>query len=86
MAAAVLMPAAVAARALLPTIVMTRPIRVHDRMNWPIDDGGEEIQRLDRDAGDAPLEHLQAFAARIDALPAGGERRRRRSAATGRRC
>ena len=35
MAAAVLMPAAVAARALLPTIAMTRPIRVHDRMNWP---------------------------------------------------
>ena len=73
MASAVLTPAAIAARRLLPTMTISRPIRVHDSTNWPIDHGRKKIQRLDRDAGDAALEHLQAFAARIDALPAGRE-------------
>ena len=37
--------------------------------------GGKEIKRLDRNAGDAPLEDLQPLPAGIDALPAGRERR-----------
>ena len=36
MAAAGLDAGGMAARGLLPTITMARPIRVHDRMNWPM--------------------------------------------------
>ena len=52
MAAAVLMPATVAARGLLPTIAMARPIRVHDKIELADHDGGEKDHRLDRDARD----------------------------------